>query len=49
MVRSQWQVYQLQDIPKDWHTVETESAEKSTINQESYWKNIEKSWLYITP
>ena len=49
MVRSQWQIYQLQDIPKEWHTQETESAKTSRINQDSYWKNVEKSWLDITP
>ena len=49
MVRSQWQIYQLQDIPKEWHTQETESAKTSRRNQESYWKNVEKSWLDITP
>ena len=49
MVRSQWQVYQLQDIPKEWHTMETESAKSSRRHQESYWKNVEKSWLDITP
>ena len=49
MVRSQWQIYQLQDIPKEWHIQETESAKTSRINQDSYWKNVEKSWLDITP
>ena len=48
MVRSLCQIYQLQDIPKEWHTQETESAKTSRINQDSYWKNVEKSWLDIT-
>merc|ERR1711874_808133 len=49
MVRNQWQVYQLLDIPKEYHTVETESAKSSRLHQESYWKNVEMSWLDITP
>ena len=49
MVRNQWQMYQLSDIPKEWHKVETENAKKDRINQESYWKNVEKSWIDITP
>ena len=28
MIRNQWQVYQLQDIPREWHKVETETAKK---------------------
>ena len=49
LIKNQWQVYQLQDIPKEWHTVETDSAKKERIHQESYWKAVEKSWVDLTP
>ena len=29
--------------------METESAKSSRRHQESHWKNVEKSWLDITP
>ena len=49
MIKNQWQMYQLSDIPKEWYKVETDSAKRARINQESYWKNVEKSWIDITP
>ena len=49
LVKNQWQVYQLSDIPKEWHTKETENAKKSQQNQNSYWRNVESSWLDLTP
>ena len=49
LIRDQWQIYQLTEIPREFHTIETESAKKSRIQQDTYWKNVEKSWLDITP
>ena len=49
MIRSQWLTYQLQDIPKEWHKVETVSAKLTRQQQESYWRKVEKSWLDLTP
>ena len=49
MIRSQWLTYQLQDIPKEWHRVETESAKKIRNQHESYWREVENSWLDLTP
>ena len=49
MVRSQWLTYQLQEIPKEWHRVETDSAKKVRQQQESYWREVENSWLDLTP
>ena len=40
MIRSQWLTYQLQDIPKEWHRVETESAKKIRKQEESYWREV---------
>ena len=49
MRRSQWLTYQLQDIPNEWHRVETESAKKTRKQEESYWREVENSWLDFTP
>ena len=49
MIRSQWLTYQLKDIPKEWHRVETESAKKIRNQHESYWREVENSWLDLTP
>ncbi|CAL4241631.1 unnamed protein product [Meganyctiphanes norvegica] len=49
LVKSQWQIYQLIDIPKEWHTLETASAKKERQHTESYWRNVEKSWIDLTP
>ena len=37
------------DIPKDWYTVETDSAKKERIHHVSYWKEVEKSWIEVVP
>ena len=49
MRSSQWLTYQLQDIPNEWHRVETESAKKTRKQEESYWREVENSWLDFTP
>ena len=49
LIKNQWQIYQLLDIPKEWHCKETDSGKKERITRESYWKNVEKSWIDITP
>jgi len=49
MRRSQWITYQLQDIPNEWHRVETESAKKTRKQEESYWREVENSCLDFTP
>ena len=49
LIKDQWQIYQLSDIPKEWHIIETSSAKKERLYKESYQKNVEKSWLDIIP
>ena len=48
-IRDQWQLYQLVEIPKDWHVKETPNAEKERNHHQSYWKNLERNWLDILP
>ncbi|CAL4060167.1 unnamed protein product [Meganyctiphanes norvegica] len=49
MIRSQWQSYQLCEIPKDWYTIETNKAKKDRLQRQSYWKEVERTWIAILP
>ena len=49
LIRDQWQIYQLIDIPKDWYTIETDGAKEERKHHQSYWKEVEKSWIDMVP
>ena len=49
LINNQWQIYQLSEISKEWHTVETDTAKKDRVQHQSYWRDVEKHWLEILP
>ena len=49
LIRDQWQIYQLIDIPKEWYIIETDEAKKEKMHHRSYWKEVERSWIDVVP
>ena len=48
-IKYQWQLYQLTDIPKEWYLNASEEAEREKKITKSYWRDIERNWIEITP